>query len=314
MENRIKVALILFLFVSFWLSCEKGSSVVLAVGQKQGDQIMTAPSPIVYEGRSSAYQSRVINFSRPDGGYSVEDYRTDFGNDVNHNGYSSFTSAYASRAFIRDSTWMIKLLANQIGNAGGMWPYVSIGRSTTVKVLEYDVKFGDEKNVFEFGWGGKIPGLGGGKNYSGCNATTAGDGWTSRVMWRTDTDGKAYFIPYVYYVDKPSACGDNFGKTYYGHDGTGLVSGKWYRISMEIHMNNGELFDGKLKISINEMEEHGWSMPQVLIEKNDIRFATKEAGLEVDQILTGVFRGGSTLDWAVETDGYIFFDNFSWHN
>lgn len=301
------------LFISCWLSCDKGNNVTLAVEQQREKTETIIPTSSDPED-VSPFQSRTIEFSRPDGGYSVAYYLEDFGNDINHNGYASFTPTYASRAYTQDSTWVIKLLANQIGNAGGMWPYVSIGRSTSTKVLEYDVRFGDDTNVFEFGWGGKIPGLGGGKNYSGCNATTAGDGWTSRVMWRTDNLGKAYFIPYIYYVDKPSTCGDNFNQTYYGHDGSGLVSGKWYHVKMEVQMNTGEAYNGKLKITVLEQEESGWSDPQVLIEKHDIRFATKSEGLEIDQILTGVFRGGSTLDWSVPTDGYVYFDNFRWYN
>ncbi len=263
----------------------------------------------------AVYDSRSIDFTRSTtagSGYTKSFYLDDFGNDLTHNGVTTISTSEASRMNTESNTWRIKLLANKIGDDGGMWSSTAIGKSITTKVLQYDVKFGYTSNPFDWGIGGKIPGLGGGKNYTGCVSTKAGDGWTSRVMWRTATDGKAYLMPYVYYVDKPSTCGDDFGNKYFGNDGSGLVGGRWYRIKMKIALNTGTSYNGQLEITIQDNINGTWTEAKTLINKQNIRYAITVDGLEIDQLLTGVYRGGSTTDWASPTDGYIFLDNLSW--
>lgn len=309
-KTFMKNQAILFTFMClqaalFQYGCEK--STVEAVETKQATFRAATESTV-------PWVNHMITFTRPNGPYSKTDYVGDFGNDFNQNGSSTMSSSYVPRMRIANNSWQVKLLKNQIGNAGGMWTYTAIPKNTRRKVLEYDVKFGDDTSTFQWSMGGKIPGLGGGKNYSGCVSTTAGDGWTSRIMWRTDTLNRAYLMPYVYYVDKPARCGDDFGKRYFSHDGAGLKNNQWYHIKMEITLNTGTSHNGALKIFVQELLNGVWSEPEALIEKTDIRYATQSAGLEIDQVLTGVYRGGSTLAWAASTDGYIYFDNFTWHD
>lgn len=269
--------------------------------------IETAPPDTIY-------QKRTIDFTRPNGGYQRAFYLQDFGNDISFNSKNTITTEHARRMNTEADSWRVRLLANKIGNDGGMWTYATIGRSATTKTLEYDVKFGYVTAAFDWGWGGKILGLGGGKTYSGCVDTSDGLGWTSRLMWRVDEDGKAYLMPYIYHVDKPAACGDHFDAKYYGQNRKGLKSGQWYRVRMDVKMNEGSKHNGRLKISVRERNGDQLSKETVLLEKKDIRFATQEEGLVTDQLLTGVFRGGSTLDWATPKDDFIFFDNITWHD
>ncbi|KLT65636.1 polysaccharide lyase [Pedobacter sp. BMA] len=257
----------------------------------------------------TVYDTRTIDFTRTNGGYPLNYWITDFGNDnAANSGSSSLNTSEISRLYTESNTLRVKLLANKIGDDGGMWSNATIGRSTTKKVLQYDVKFGYVTVPFEWGWGGKIPGLGGGATYTGCVITTDGNGWTSRVMWKTDDAGEAYLMPYVYYVDKPKTCGDDFGAKYYGGDGTGLKPGKWYRVRMEVTLNTAANTNGILKITISENNSGTWSTPQTLINKTNIRYATTTAGREIDELITGVYRGGSTTDWAASVDDYIFLD------
>ena len=255
-----------------------------------------------------------IDFNRADTDYQKSHYVADFGNDQNQDGISSYFENYVLRTQNKNNTWQIKLLANKVGYEGGMWTYVSIPANTVKKTLEYDVKFGSKENPFEWGMGGKIPGLGGGANYSGCVSTKSGDGWTSRIMWRKDEFGKAYLMPYVYYVDKPEICGDNFDVKYYGAGGTGLESDVWYKIKMFVQLNTAINYDGVLKITVQEQRGNQWGESKILLEKNNIRFATNTNGLEIDQVLTGIFRGGSTMDWSTYKDTYVYIDNIKWYD
>lgn len=265
--------------------------------------------------KDTVYQSRTLDFTRANGGYQRPFYLQDFGNDRKFSGEHTINTSIAKRMNTEGGALRVKLLANEIGDAGGMWSYTLIGRSTTTKVLQYDVKFGYVSSPFDWAMGGKIPGLGGGKNYSGCVSTEAGDGWTSRLMWRTEDNGKAYLMPYLYYADKQTRCGDDFGAKYFGKDGKGLRSGIWYRVRMEITMNTNADYNGSLKIIIQDnVGNDKWTQPSILIDKQNIRYATKPEGLEIDQLMTGVYRGGSNVKWASATDGYIFFDNLSWSN
>ncbi len=262
--------------------------------------------------RDTVYQSRTLDFTGNDQDYPVGSYINDFGNNKNNRNIATVNASEAGRMSISNNTLCVKLLANKIGDAGGMWADVTIGRSTTTKVLQYDVKFGNDSVPFEWSMGGKIPGLGGGQSYAGCSDASAGDGWTARVMWRSDNSGNAYFIPYIYYVDKPSRCGDDFGLKYYGSDSKGLKSNRWYRVRIEIVMNTGTAYNGQLKITIQENMKGQWQKAVALIDKSGIRYATRPEGLETGQILVSIFRGGSTMQWAANTDGYIYFDNLSW--
>ena len=52
--------------------------------------------------------------------------------------------------------------------------------------LSYRVKF---KSGFDFVRGGKLPGLGGGDTPTGSDSANGVDGWTGRLMWRTEFQG-----------------------------------------------------------------------------------------------------------------------------
>src|SRR5690554_4793844 len=112
--------------------------------------------------------------------------------------------------------------------------------------LSYDVLF--EEN-FDFVKKGKLPGLCGGKCYTGGNRPSIGDGWSARVMWRPD--GKV--VQYLYFVDQAQTYGDDANWDLSGTANQKYFQiGTWHRLVTKITLNtvtnegHGEK-DGKIK-------------------------------------------------------------------
>ena len=159
-------------------------------------------------------------------------FASDFGSS---DGYSNNE---VNRQNIVNKTLRTKLLKNKLSGDGGVIVNVTIPRKNKYS-LSYRLKFEDD---FDFVRGGKLPGLAGGKAYTGGSNTDAGDGWSYRVMWRKYdhvNGGKPYLEPYIYYVDMPKTYGDDFGAKYF------VDSGKWYTVRIEIEMNTGTSRNGK---------------------------------------------------------------------
>jgi hypothetical protein len=173
-------------------------------------------------------------------------------------------------------------------NAGGI-----IKSSITEKTdytLEYRMKFDSN---FPWSKGGKIPGLSGGAGYTGCSPATAGDGFSIRMMWREN----GRLIPYVYHTDMTGNCGDTFGATI-----DTLNRGQWYDIKYWVKLNTGSNKDGVLKIYVNGV---------LKFEKSNLRFRTDSS--KIDTVHIANFPGGSDSTWAMQGDGYVYFDDFKWY-
>ncbi len=167
-------------------------------------------------------------------------------------------------------------------------------KSSIVKKSNYSFSF-DIRFDAEFPWskGGKIPGLSGGKGYTGGMPAWNGDGFSIRIMWREG----GRLIPYVYHMDQPGRYGDTFGATI-GY----LNSKKTFNIKYWVQLNNGNKKNGILKIFIDNT---------LKFEKRNIRFKNDESKIDTAHI--SVFPGGGTDDWKMTGDGYIRIDNIKWH-
>ncbi len=124
----------------------------------------------------------------------------------------------------------------------------------------YDIFFEDG---FEFQLGGKLPGLCGGKCYTGNAMPEIGDGWSARIMWRKD--GNA--VQLIYFMGQESVYGDDFK---WDLNGTipqkQFTTGTWHRIVNKVSMNtivspgngdkNGHVqtwFDGELVLDVDTL-------------------------------------------------------------
>lgn len=164
----------------------------------------------------------------------------------------------------------------------------------------YDIFFEDG---FEFQLGGKLPGLCGGKCYTGNALPQTGDGWSARIMWRKG--GNA--VQLIYFMGQSSEYGDDFK---WDLGGTipqkQFTTGTWHRIVNKVTMNtvstpgngdkNGRVqtwFDGELALDVDTLRLRDYDT------------------VHVDKFYLSTFHGGSSAEWAPTHDCYIRYDNFT---
>ena len=165
--------------------------------------------------------------------------------------------------------------------------------------VAYDLMF---ESGFDFIKGGKLPGLCGGKCYTGGNRPSVGDGWSARVMWRTG--GAA--VQYLYFVDQAATYGDDakwdLGGTVAQKT---FVPGKWHRLVTQVVLNsvstegagdkNGKIrswFDGSPALSLDTLRLRDY------------------AAQTIDAFYLSTFFGGSDSTWSPLVDSYVRFDDF----
>lgn len=150
--------------------------------------------------------------------------------------------------------------------------------------LQYELKLDEH---FDYVKGGKLPGLGGGGNPTGCG--TVEDGFTARYMWREG----GLLAQYLYYPGKSNHCGD------YLSTGRQLNRGEWYTLTQQIVLNDPGQSNGVLRTYLDG---------DLVIEKTDRVWRTT-AATQIDHLVFQTFFGGGTLDWAPETNQYSQFAN-----
>jgi len=175
----------------------------------------------------------------------------------------------------------------EVGSSGSgvQWQYV-FGPEQAVH-LSYRVRFGDD---FEFVRGGKLPGLAGGEANTGGKIPTGSDGWSGRIMWRSEGCGSFY----LYHPDMESEWGD------YIDWPAQFEAGRWHEVDQVVVMNTPGERDGAVL---------GWLDDRMVAERRDLRFRDVD-GFAVDVLYFSTFFGGSDESWAPGSDQAIEFDSF----
>lgn len=171
--------------------------------------------------------------------------------------------------------------------------------------LTYRIRF-DEN--FDFVRGGKLPGLAGGAANTGGNKPNGTDGWSARMMWRTDGSGgsslnpdEANLVQYLYHPDQPT----NFGHDQKWDDGSNgqwkkFESDQWYHMQHRVVMNTPGQDDGILQ---------AWFDGEMVLDVQDIRYRDT-ASLQIDMMYFSTFFGGSSSIWEATKDELAYFDDF----
>ncbi len=177
-------------------------------------------------------------------------------------------------------------------NTGGQWKLL-FEESHECVVLSYRLRF---ESPFDFVKGGKLPGLIGGEGNTGGGIPDGTDGWSARMMWRTDGD----IMNYVYHPDQPENYGENM---YWQSDGQTLqfIPGQWHDVKHEITMNTPGLNDGSIR---------GWLNGELVLERTDMRFRDI-ADFAIDGLYFSTFFGGGSSSWSTTKDETILFDDFT---
>ncbi len=175
--------------------------------------------------------------------------------------------------------------------AGGAQFKVALNMSAEELYISYRVRF---RNGFDFVKGGKLPGLCGGDCNTGGDVPNGADGFSARLMWRTD--GKV--VQYMYVPEQVSQWGDNL---YWDASGqTSFAPGQWHYVRTRIVMNTPGLNDGMLQ---------SWFDGVLALDRNDMRYRDV-ASLSIDTLYFSTFFGGSGGDWAPTDNEYADFYDF----
>lgn len=173
---------------------------------------------------------------------------------------------------------------------GAQW-LVNLPKSFEELYVSFRVKFG---TGFDFVKGGKIPGLGGGKNNTGGTKPTGTDGWSGRMMWRSGGDA----VQYLYHPDQPTIYGEDLFWNIGGQKA--WVPGQWAEVEHRFVMNTPGQKDGIVQ---------GWWNGALALERKNIRFRDVST-FAIDVFYFSTFFGGSTSDWAATKDEHTYFDDF----
>jgi hypothetical protein len=252
---------------------------------------VTAPA-LIADGDSKAapraiYGDRTVSFSY--GGVNQTYTSTMVSND-----FGNISGWDEAQAYISSDQCRIKLLANEIGNPGGVIAQIDISDGTEYEVT-FDVKY---HSSFQWGTGGKVGfGFKMGDGFTGCATATGGTGGSARLMWKTES-GRTFFEPYVYHKDMAGPCGDTFNKTYPSSGSLSL--GSWYTVKIYMKSNTGSNSNGAIKYFINGTTVHS---------DTSFRWTTDDSKRTIHSLMFHTFRGGSSTTWATSADGFVYYDN-----
>ncbi len=164
-----------------------------------------------------------------------------------------------------------------------------------------DIKYVEGKQVENYG-GGKLPGLTGGSNPSGCSYKS--DGMSARIMFRREksrrsTPNGGYLELYQYWqgqADK-GGCGDRFILQ-------DVIDNTWYTIKMTVNLGtinaNGTTNNGFVKVWVNGGE------PKL---NKSFKYRQDQAKWNLNGTMFHSFMGGSDDTWAPTADRYLMIDN-----
>lgn len=176
------------------------------------------------------------------------------------------------------------------GHSG--YNFKSILPSGDTKTLTYEVMFASD---FDFVEGGKLPGLCGGDAASGGTRADGRNGFSSRMMWRTD----GRIVSYVYHVNQADDYGDDFP----WKDSTGaslyFKKGVWEKIQLTVKINDVGQSNGSIT---------GYFNGNLAFQKQNFVFRTKNT-FDVDLLCFSTFFGGDSSDWAPPKNEKLYIRN-----
>ncbi|MEE2681726.1 MAG: hypothetical protein VX641_05065 [Planctomycetota bacterium] len=174
---------------------------------------------------------------------------------------------------------------------GAQWK-VPLGGSYERVSLSYRIRFPEG---FDFVKGGKLPGLIGGTGNTGGSVPDGTDGWSARMMWRTE----GAIVQYVYHPDQPGGFGEDLPWSIEGEP-IRFEPGRWYTLRHEITMNTPGEYDGVIRT---------WLDDTPTLTVTDMRFRDLDT-LAIDTLYFSTFFGGGSPSWATTRDEVVWFDDF----
>ena len=240
----------------------------------------------------------------PVGTYSVANLKADWNNPSSNDGVDEGRVEIVDGANAYGAKSLAVNYPEGLSNTGKSQWKTPLGAGYDELYLSYRMRFGDN---FDFVRGGKLPGLAGGAANSGGDIPNGTDGWSARMMWRTEGSGgsttnndQAQFVQYVYHKDMPGTSGHDQK----WDDGTpgwqAIDSGVWYNVQHRVVMNTPGQDDGIIQ---------AWLDGEMVLDVQNIHFRDT-ASLKIDLLYFSTFFGGSSAPWETTKEEQVLYDDF----
>ena len=235
---------------------------------------------------------------------SVANYKSAMGDTTMAAGTSNLVNTSLVAVSGRGNVMRQTLKASEYGSGKGIVTFPKLSTTVDEASIQYDIRFsGPSSTGFEWGYGGKLPGLGGATapttpgTASGCNDGVS-SAWSGRGMWISKGSYKSVvgnneWIGYMYNYGKTDLCGDNI------RTNKEFSNGGWHTVKQYYKLNTPGSANG-----IHRM----WLDGVQVINNTSYKYRDN-ANLHINYMFWAIFRGGSTPEWGVPTTGYIDFDN-----
>ncbi|KAI3619064.1 polysaccharide lyase family 14 protein [Moniliophthora roreri] len=152
-------------------------------------------------------------------------------------------------------------------------------------MLSYEIAF---DQGFEWVKGGKLPGLRGGPNATGCsggNQPNGRDCFSARLMWRKDGAGEVYGYlqaPNSLCKEKSVTCNSDFGISISRGSFT-FAAGQWNRVTLLVQLNDPvDVANGNLQLYFNDVQ---------VVSQQDLQFRTSSK-VNANGLFFSTFFGG----------------------
>jgi len=182
------------------------------------------------------------------------------------------------------------------------------GSSFQTMLVSYEVAF---DSGFNWVKGGKLPGLRGGLNSTGCsggNQATGQDCFSTRLMWRKNGSGEVYaYIPPSNDLcsNKNIKCNSDFGISI-DRGSFGFVGGQWNRVSLLVRLNDPpNVANGQVQLFYNDLQA---------INQTGLQIRSAST-VNINGFYFSTFFGGSDQSWATPVTTHTYYRNVQmWGN
>ncbi|MDZ4287699.1 MAG: hypothetical protein U0984_07065 [Prosthecobacter sp.] len=231
-----------------------------------------------------------ITFSGKAGEYSLAQWKQDWPGCKFEGGIRDGRVILAARD---GGKWLrVRYAKGEIGpeKGGAGWRF-PIGTHETAE-MSYTLRFSPG---FDFVKGGKLPGLcGGPDNVSGGRRANGANGFSARLMWRTDGRGEAY----VYHKNQEGDYGDRFSFP----DDFRFPTDSPVKVRLRVTMNAVGKRNGELRVWIATEGKP----ERLMVEHTDMEWRSV-GSFGVDGLYFETFHGGGDESWAPKEECWAEF-------
>jgi hypothetical protein len=169
-------------------------------------------------------------------------------------------------------------------------------------MVSYDIAF---DSGFNWVKGGKLPGLRGGPNSTGCSGGSEPNGmdcFSARIMWRTNGKGEVYAYvptPNKFCSEDGIICNSDFGISVQRGAFT-LASGQWNRITLLVQLNDPpDVANGNMVLYFNDV---------LAISQRNIQYRNSST-VNANGFYLSTFFGGNDNSWATPQTTHSYLRN-----